>query len=100
MNRVSEITTGLISRPDCHAVRWVLLVLILRDVPHWKIVGWEIVHGEVVPSIVVPGSRGGLRELIRTPAEGVGRDSRRLGLRIDGRARSRGGEPWRMWRII
>jgi len=63
MNRVSEITTGLISRPDCHAVRWVLLVLILRDVPHWKIVGWEIVHGEVVLSIVVPGSRGGLREL-------------------------------------
>ncbi len=63
MNRVSEITTGLISNPDRHAVRWVLLFLILRDVPHRKIGGREIVYGEVVLSIVVPGSRISLREL-------------------------------------
>jgi len=63
MNRVSEITTGLISSPDRHAIRWVLLVLILSDVPHWKIVGREFVYGEVALSIVVPGSRSSLREL-------------------------------------
>src|SRR4051812_27000384 len=64
MNRVSEITTGLISSPDPHAVRWVLL---LRDVPHWKIVGREIVYGEVALSIVGPGSRSGLRDLTSAP---------------------------------
>src|SRR4051812_39977323 len=63
MNRVREITTGQISSPDRHAVRWVLLVLILSDVPHWKIVGRQIVYGEVALSIVVPGSRSSLREL-------------------------------------
>ena len=63
MNRVSEITTGQISSPDRHAVRWMLLVLILRDVPHWKIVGREVVNGEVALSIVGPGSRSSLREL-------------------------------------
>jgi hypothetical protein len=63
MKRVSEITTGLISHPDRHAVRWVLLVLVLGDVPHWKIVGREVVYGEVALSIVGPGSRSSLREL-------------------------------------
>jgi hypothetical protein len=43
MNRVSEITTGLISCYDGCDVPWVLLLLILDDVPHRKIVGREIV---------------------------------------------------------
>ncbi len=48
MNRVSEITTGLISSPDRHAVRWAPLILILGDVPHWKIIRRDVVYGVVV----------------------------------------------------
>jgi len=60
MNRVSEISTGLISSCD---VPWVLLLLILDDVPHRKIVGREIVQWEVILSIVGLGSRGSVRDL-------------------------------------
>jgi 3-hydroxyisobutyrate dehydrogenase-like beta-hydroxyacid dehydrogenase len=51
-------------------------------------------------TVMCGGERAVFDRVIRTPAEGVGRDSRRLGLRIDGSTMSRGGEPWRMWRII
>jgi len=63
MNRVSEITTGLISSYNRCDVPWVLLRLILGDVPHRKIGGREIVQREVVLSIVGLGSRSSEREL-------------------------------------
>jgi len=63
MNRVSEITTGLISSYDGCDVPWVLLLLILGDIPHRKIVGREIVQREVILSIVGLGSRSSVREL-------------------------------------
>jgi hypothetical protein len=60
---VSEVAIGEISSRDRDVVRWVLSLLILRDIPHREIVRREIVHGEVVLSIVAPGSGSSLREL-------------------------------------